>query len=219
MPELPASKLLVILSTALVASLLPTTSCAVSLPSAHAPSNLEPGQIGGRLETLSEWEHKSSKSGSRSLPISVEELKKEIESLRNYQGGLLKQVKKWRVRRDTKEPWWRKFLNFSNKKTTGVAADITFQPESDRRTGSRAAKLATNQGIPGTTKSQRPSIEQPPVDKISKMFGSLLPNTYFSKPRFRYPYYDRGGKGYLLYGYGEKDLYEYSVFKPLEGYY
>jgi len=54
---------------------------------------------------------------------------------------------------------------------------------------------------------------------LSKWIGSMLPNSYYSKPKYRYPYYDRGGKGYLLYGYGEKDLYEYSVFKPLEGYY
>ena len=26
-------------------------------------------------------------------------------------------------------------------------------------------------------------------------------------------------QGYLLYGYGGKKLYEYSVFKPLEGYF
>jgi hypothetical protein len=26
-------------------------------------------------------------------------------------------------------------------------------------------------------------------------------------------------QGYLLYGYGDKDLYEYSIFKPLEGYF
>lgn len=54
---------------------------------------------------------------------------------------------------------------------------------------------------------------------LSRWIGSMLPNSYYSKPKYRYPYYDRGGKGYLLYGYGEKDLYEYSVFKPLEGYY
>jgi len=77
-------------------------------------------------------------------------------------------------------------------------------------------------GVPGTNwvKGKYGKIaEQPPVSPLTKLFGSYLPNTYFSRPNFRYPYYDRSGKGYLLYGYGKKDLYEYSVFKPLEGYF
>jgi len=235
MPDLPATKLLV---AALLISLLPATSWAVSLPSEHSSSlpiehsssqpsehtssNLEQDQLDrGRLSLLQGVDYKSIHSdSSRNLPNSVEELKKEIQTLKSYQGGLLKHVKHWRVRRDARTPWWKKFLNFSNKKgSTGVAADIIMQPESDRRTGGRAAKLSSSKGIPGTTQSQRPPIEQPPVSNLTKMLGGLLPNTYFSKPRFRYPYYDRRGKGHLLYGYGEKELYEYSVFKPLEGYY
>jgi len=54
---------------------------------------------------------------------------------------------------------------------------------------------------------------------LGKLLGQFLPNTYYSRPKFRYPYYDRNGQGYLLYGYGGKELYEYSVFKPLEGYF
>jgi len=55
---------------------------------------------------------------------------------------------------------------------------------------------------------------------LSQWIGSLLPNSYYSRPKHRYPYYDKKGKGFLLYGYGEEDdLHEYSVFKPLEGYY
>jgi len=243
MPDLPATKLLVILYTALFI-LLPSTAWAVSLPSALPsslpsvqPSSLpsaQPSSLPSALPSSLPSEHTSSNlqpelnhksihsasDVSRILPSPVEELKKEIQSLRNYQGGLLKHVKQWRVRRDARTPWWKKFLNFSKKKgNTGPAADLILQPESDRRTGGRAAKLANSKGIPGTTQSQRPPIEQPRVSNLTRMLGGILPNTYFSKPRFRYPYYDRRGKGHLLYGYGEKDLYEYSVFKPLEGYY
>ena len=46
-----------------------------------------------------------------------------------------------------------------------------------------------------------------------------LPNTWESRPNLRYPYYDNKGKGYLLYGYGGKELYEYSEFEYLEGWY
>ena len=46
-----------------------------------------------------------------------------------------------------------------------------------------------------------------------------LPNTYQTIPSFRYPYYDVTGQGYLVYGYGGSDLYTYSEFEALEGYY
>ena len=47
-----------------------------------------------------------------------------------------------------------------------------------------------------------------------------LPNTWESVPSIRFPYYDTSGRGYLLYGYGNSgDLYNYSEFDDLEGYY
>ena len=46
-----------------------------------------------------------------------------------------------------------------------------------------------------------------------------LPNTWHTVPSFRYPYYDASGRGFLLYGYGRGDLYSYSEFDELEGYY
>lgn len=51
--------------------------------------------------------------------------------------------------------------------------------------------------------------------------GSLFvwPNTYYERPKHRHPYYDQNGTGRLLYGYGGQDLYRYSIFKPLEGYF
>ena len=45
------------------------------------------------------------------------------------------------------------------------------------------------------------------------------PNTFYDRPCFRYPYYDRTGRGMLLYGYGGQRLYRYSYFVPLEGYF
>ncbi|CAG0924829.1 unnamed protein product [Notodromas monacha] len=39
------------------------------------------------------------------------------------------------------------------------------------------------------------------------------------RSKIRYPYYDKYGRGKLLYGYGGPDLYEYTAFKPIDGYY
>lgn len=47
----------------------------------------------------------------------------------------------------------------------------------------------------------------------------VWPNSYYDRPRHRYPYYDQHGTGRVLYGYGGQTLYRYSVFKPLEGYF
>ena len=47
----------------------------------------------------------------------------------------------------------------------------------------------------------------------------VIPNTYYDVPKHRYPYYDENGTGRLLYGYGGQNLYKYTVFKPLEGYF
>jgi hypothetical protein len=52
---------------------------------------------------------------------------------------------------------------------------------------------------------------------ISRLF--TWPNSFYDKPHYRYPYYDRKGRGLLLYGYGGRDLYRYSQFTPLEGYF
>jgi len=65
----------------------------------------------------------------------------------------------------------------------------------------------------------QPAVQPDSVSGLTKLFGSVLPNTYYSRPKYRYPYYEQSGKGYLLYGYGDQELYEYSVFKPLEGYF
>ncbi len=46
-----------------------------------------------------------------------------------------------------------------------------------------------------------------------------IPNTYYDRPRFRYPYYDQRGVGRLLWGYGGQTLYKYDTFQPLEGHF
>jgi hypothetical protein len=54
-----------------------------------------------------------------------------------------------------------------------------------------------------------------------KTFKEVLvwPNSYNDIPRYRYPYYDKHGRGQLVYGYGGQNLYKYSVFRPLEGFF
>jgi len=45
----------------------------------------------------------------------------------------------------------------------------------------------------------------------------VLPYPYFQKPRYRYPVYDRSGRGSLFYGYGGPEVYKYQTFTPIEG--
>lgn len=52
---------------------------------------------------------------------------------------------------------------------------------------------------------------------LTKLF--IWPNTYYDRPKHRFPYYDENGTGRLLYGYGGPTLYRYSIFRPLEGYF
>jgi hypothetical protein len=46
----------------------------------------------------------------------------------------------------------------------------------------------------------------------------VWPNSFYDIPKYRYPYYNEHGIGKLLYGFGGKDLYKYSVFRPIDGY-
>ena len=39
------------------------------------------------------------------------------------------------------------------------------------------------------------------------------------RPKFRYPYYTDRGDGALVYGYGGKDLHNYTDFETLSGYF
>jgi len=110
---------------------------------------------------------------------------------------------------------------------TGFRAE-TYQPdqftnefvESDRRYAGRPVPSQKGRGkLHRYGEHTRPAVESNIGADISRLIGGILPNSYYSRPKYRYPYYDKSGKGYLLYGYGGKDLYEYSIFKPLEGYF
>ncbi|XP_023339358.1 uncharacterized protein LOC111709707 isoform X2 [Eurytemora carolleeae] len=90
-------------------------------------------------------------------------------------------------------------------------------PEQNRRVSGQPTKLG--EPLKPYSSAVRPAHETELGGGLSRLIGGILPNSYYSRPQFRYPYYDTSGKGYLLYGYGGRDLYEYSVFKPLEGYF
>ncbi|XP_021968282.1 uncharacterized protein LOC110863314 [Folsomia candida] len=47
--------------------------------------------------------------------------------------------------------------------------------------------------------------------------GVVLPYPYFQKPQYRFPVYDREGRGYLAYGYGGKETFRYTKFDQSEG--
>lgn len=46
-----------------------------------------------------------------------------------------------------------------------------------------------------------------------------LPNTWEERPSVRFPYYDHRGRGAGLYGYGGQELYQYTTFNAIEGFY
>jgi hypothetical protein len=79
--------------------------------------------------------------------------------------------------------------------------------------------ITTCRGKPLGKSRLRATHVNPEGDKwsLSRLF--VWPNTFYDRPRHRYPYYDENGTGRLLYGYGGSNLYRYSVFKPLEGYF
>ena len=66
-------------------------------------------------------------------------------------------------------------------------------PETARRYRGRPVKKA------GKPRRYGPKV-RPAVDmdigggSLSRLIGGILPNTYYSRPKFRYPYYDKSGK-------------------------
>ena len=59
-----------------------------------------------------------------------------------------------------------------------------------------------------------------PKEKFQWKKFFIIPNTYYERPRNRYPYYDaKGVAKQTLYGYGGQTLYKYDNFHPLEGYF
>jgi hypothetical protein len=80
--------------------------------------------------------------------------------------------------------------------------------------------LTVVQGAPrplGLSKTRANHVP-PEADLRRNRHKWVWPNSYYDIPKYRYPYYDEHGNGKLLYGFGGKDLYKYSVFKPIEGY-
>ena len=76
--------------------------------------------------------------------------------------------------------------------------------------------------IPNLSPSVMPAMESEEEVGLTDLMGgeqTSLPNTWESKPKYRYPYYDHKGRGYLLYGYGGRELYSYEEFDTLEGFY
>ena len=64
------------------------------------------------------------------------------------------------------------------------------------------------------------SVQMKDLFNFDLLTGDVkLPNTWDSLPSYRYPYYDTQGRGYLLYGYGGLELYNYSEFDRMEGYF
>ncbi|KAK4298430.1 hypothetical protein Pmani_029222 [Petrolisthes manimaculis] len=66
---------------------------------------------------------------------------------------------------------------------------------------------------------QTHSVKNPAVvhdPKLRKVYELIYP--FYQRPRYRYPFYDHQGNGELLYGYGGRKLFKYTVFKPVEGY-
>jgi len=110
-----------------------------------------------------------------------------------------------------------------NKRPTFYTSDpsrpASTYPEADRRSGGgRPVKISAKQRK-NYSPAVRPAQEMYVGGGLGRLIGGILPNSYYSRPKYRFPYYDNNGKGYLMYGYGGKELYEYSVFKPLEGYF
>ena len=96
----------------------------------------------------------------------------------------------------------------------GFSLDPQYQPDAP-------------QPIPGSKNygqefKPRPFTERPTEDSgsmLGQLMGGMIPNSYYSRPALRFPYYDKNGKGYLLYGYGGKELFEYTTFDMLEGWF
>ena len=44
-------------------------------------------------------------------------------------------------------------------------------------------------------------------------------NTFYDRPKLRFPFYDEKGRGRTIYGFGGRSLYNYTVFDLLEGYF
>ena len=85
---------------------------------------------------------------------------------------------------------------------TGFRAE-TYQPdqftnefvESDRRYAGRPVPSQKGRGkLHRYGEHTRPAVESNIGADISRLIGGILPNSYYSRPKYRYPYYDKSGK-------------------------
>lgn len=83
--------------------------------------------------------------------------------------------------------------------------------------GAKAEPMAKPLGVSNIIANNGDGSVDQPFSNLRSLF--VMPNTYYDIPKHRYPYYDENGRGRLLYGYGGKKLYKYSVFRPIEGYF
>ena len=65
-------------------------------------------------------------------------------------------------------------------------------PEQNRRVSGQPAKLGDP--LKPYSSAVRPAHETELGGGLSRLIGGILPNSYYSRPQFRYPYYDTSGK-------------------------
>ena len=85
--------------------------------------------------------------------------------------------------------------------------------EADRRYAGRPVPL--NGQKPHYGKHTRPAVESDIGADIGRLIGGILPNTYYSRPKYRYPYYDKSGKArsnVILFNY-LNDISNYGAHK------
>ncbi|CAG7824743.1 unnamed protein product [Allacma fusca] len=61
-------------------------------------------------------------------------------------------------------------------------------------------------------------LSKPNLDRDKSMerllgLGVIYPYPYFQKPRYRFPVYDRNGRGSLFYGYGGREKSPFKSYK------
>ena len=65
-------------------------------------------------------------------------------------------------------------------------------PEQNRRVSGQPTKLG--EPLKPYSSAVRPAHETELGGGLSRLIGGILPNSYYSRPQFRYPYYDTSGK-------------------------
>ena len=72
-------------------------------------------------------------------------------------------------------------------------------PEQNRRVSGQPAKLG--EPLKPYSSAVRPAHETELGGGLSRLIGGILPNSYYSRPQFRYPYYDTSGKERISFNF------------------